>query len=234
MNYLENVYVFAKSWLEKFRVNTNQFKLFLSDNFYDECDMLGFRMDNAEFFTKYGFADSDYLELAKIIEKVSDIQLLGSAIFARWHYFKSSTDEAAILKIENRIWFVLALGRLADLTKKKPNAFPQGIKQMRLTTNLISFGMRPNEGDEIEQQLMIDENGNVTFTGYNYHRSAIDYEKGRSKSEKIAADKAQNLLKVVSNYFFNQYTVKDVTDTGYWRLEMLGTDEIQLIILKDR
>lgn len=72
------------------------------------------------FGEKHGQAVNDDEALKEIINKVDDIELLGSAIYSRWRYFNHwAYDGADILKSKNRQWFIVALSRLAILTDEK-------------------------------------------------------------------------------------------------------------------
>lgn len=82
------IHDFADKWFDKFRdQNINYIELV--DHFMaDDCATLGFEMDCGKAFeTKYGKAVFDDRELAKVIDAVVDINLLGSAIYSRWRYF---------------------------------------------------------------------------------------------------------------------------------------------------
>ena len=55
--------------------------------------------------------------LERIINNVTDIPLLGSAIYSRWRYFNHwAYDGSEILNPQNRAWFISALSRLAMLS----------------------------------------------------------------------------------------------------------------------
>ena len=83
-----------------------------------DCDALGFEMDCSHAFEEvYGSASYDSNYLKKVIDDVTDISLLGSAIYSRWRYFNHWAYESEeILEIKNRTWFILALSRLALLS----------------------------------------------------------------------------------------------------------------------
>ena len=86
----------------------------------DDCEALGFKMDCGNSFSEiYGKAVFDYEELKPIINRISDIYLLGSAIYSRWRYFNHwAYDAASILEEKNRKWFLLALNRLMQLSSQ--------------------------------------------------------------------------------------------------------------------
>ena len=112
-----NVKEFTQKWTTKFQ-DPEVCYIDLVDHYMaDDCQELGFEMDCGHaFHEQYGEAVYDVAELQKIIMCVSDINLLGSAIYSRWRYFNHwaySADE--ILKPENREWFIIALKRLKEL-----------------------------------------------------------------------------------------------------------------------
>ena len=118
LDYNKQVHCFAKKWREKFE-NENSNYIELVDHYMsDECVALGFEMDcgNA-FFKQYGRAVNDYIELERIISDVTNIPLLGSAIFSQWRYFNHwAYSGAEILENKNRKWFIIALTRLVELS----------------------------------------------------------------------------------------------------------------------
>lgn len=115
---VKQIHEFAVKWCDKFRdENINYIELF--DHFIaDDCVALGFEMDCGHAFSeKYGRASKNHEVLERIIDDVTDIPLLGSAIYSRWRYFNHwANDGAEILEPQNRAWFVLALSRLALLS----------------------------------------------------------------------------------------------------------------------
>lgn len=116
------VYNFAVKWCDKLRDQDNNCLEFVDHFMGDDCKALGFEMDCGHAFEElYGAAVFNYEELSKIIENVTDIKLLGSAIYSRWRYFNHwAYDGEEILAPKNRSWFILALSRLFVLTKENP------------------------------------------------------------------------------------------------------------------
>ena len=86
----------------------------------DDCASLGFKMDCVHAFSeKYGEASNKHEALARIIDEVTDIPLLGSAIYSQWRYFNHwAYSGAEILQPENRAWFILALDRMEFLSRR--------------------------------------------------------------------------------------------------------------------
>ncbi|MFV0267761.1 MAG: hypothetical protein ACK5HT_11560 [Draconibacterium sp.] len=110
---ITKIHTFAVKWSDKFREQDINY-IELVDRFMaDDCDALGFEMDCGKAFeTKYGKAVFDDRELAKVIDAVVDINLLGSAIYSRWRYFNHwAYIGAKILEPKNCAWFITALER---------------------------------------------------------------------------------------------------------------------------
>lgn len=114
----KQIYEFAVKWYDKFcDQNINYIEL-VDRYLADDCAALGFEMDCGQAFSeKYGQAANNHEALEKIIDEVTDIPLLGSAIYSRWRYFNHwAYSGAEILEPGNRAWFVSALRRMAALS----------------------------------------------------------------------------------------------------------------------
>jgi 5-methylcytosine-specific restriction endonuclease McrA len=116
----KDIHAFAIKWVEKFSDSTIDYIEFVDRYMADDCEALGFKMDCGNSFSEiYGKAVFDYEELKLIINQISDISLLGSAIYSRWRYFNHwAYDAASILEEKNRKWFQLALNRLMQLSSQ--------------------------------------------------------------------------------------------------------------------
>ena len=115
------IHKFATKWLDKFKDEKINYIELADHQMADDCNALGFKMDCGNAFSeKYGNAVHDYKALEAIIDQVTDIPLLGSAIYSRWRYFNHWAYSAEeILESQNRAWFTIALKRLGELTKTK-------------------------------------------------------------------------------------------------------------------
>lgn len=136
---MKQIHDFAVKWCDKFR-DPNSNYIELVDHFIaDDCAALGFEMDCGHAFSeKYGQASTNHEILNRIIDDVTDIHLLGSAIYSRWRYFNHwAYDGAEILEPENRAWFILALNRLALLSEEKLFIFGCGNNKPDIITKLI-------------------------------------------------------------------------------------------------
>lgn len=121
---MKQIYAFAVKWIDKFRDENVDYIELVDHYMADDCAALGFRMDCGHAFGHvYGKAVNDAGELEKIINSITDIPLLGSAVYSQWRYFNHwAYSGAEILQPKNREWFILALNRLAELTKNETHA----------------------------------------------------------------------------------------------------------------
>ena len=112
---------FAVKWKEKFNEQNTTYLELVERYMGEECAALGFEMDCGHAFEEqYGMASHDVMALRGVIDEVTDIALLGSAVFSRWRYFNHwaySGDE--ILAPKNREWFIVALTRLEELASSE-------------------------------------------------------------------------------------------------------------------
>ncbi len=228
MDEMKRIHDFAVKWINKFRDQKIDY-IELVDHFMaDDCDALGFEMDCGNAFSeKYGDAAHSHEALDKIIDDVTDVPLLGSAIYSRWRYFNHwAYTGAEILEYENRAWFILALSRLAMLSGENPFIFQGALKKMRIVSNNICYGLMPQPDDEVEQHLAINKDGRVWFSGYNYGYGGEKYEKTRSRNFKIEKTSADRLFVVISAYFGKEYNEVFATDIGDWTMELTNTDGV--------
>lgn len=113
------IYEFAIKWLEIIKdKKMNYHQIFETNEFPDDCWRIGIEMDGCRSFNeKYSsdaFRELDILK--RVINKVDDIQALGNLIFSKWRWFNHGDYVA--YKPEDEEWFIIALTRLAELTKE--------------------------------------------------------------------------------------------------------------------
>jgi hypothetical protein len=116
-------HLFAVKWHNKFCTEQTNYYIFIDpmpgeDDMGEEMYQLGFKMDCGHAFTSvYGNAFNEVKELSKVVSWIDNIDLLGSAIYSKWRYYKHwAYSGAEILNPQNREWFIVALSRLAELT----------------------------------------------------------------------------------------------------------------------
>lgn len=227
----QEIHSFAVKWFDLFR-NTKTTSCEVKDpSFAHECFALGFQMDYGAAFKKAypdGKALNDYKELDKIIEGITDIALLGSAIFLQWRYFTHWAGPGEdILTFENRSWFITALGRLESLTSDSEASvfiFTGSVQKLRIVSNNICYGPCPQPDNEVEQHLSITKDGRVFFSSYAYG-NGDKCTKSRSKNFKIDSSKAAYILNMVGSYFSDEYDVSFATDVGDWEMTLTNEEK---------
>ena len=85
MEFLEQVHLFATKWIEKFRDQKISCIELVDHYLADDC--------GHAFSEKYGDVASSCDALNRIIDEVTDIKLLGSAIYSQWRYFNRTLQE---------------------------------------------------------------------------------------------------------------------------------------------
>lgn len=228
MTVVKQIHDFAVKWCDKFKdQNINHIEL-VDHCMADECAALGFEMDCGNAFERvYGNAMYNCDDLDKVIDNITDIPLLGSAIYSRWRYFNHwAYDGEEILKPQNRSWFILALNRLASLSGENLFIFQGILKEMRIVSNNICYGSMPGPDEEVEQHITINNEGRVWFSGYNFGHGGERYERARSKNFKIEKASADMLLGAIAAYFRNKYIEIFAADIGDWVMELTNTEGI--------
>lgn len=88
--------------------------------FPKECDRLGFRMDSGEsFIEKYGTHMLNEVCPSSDINDVTDIQLIGNALYSKWRYYN---HWASSHPGEDEIkWFIVMLRQMKKLISIQDN-----------------------------------------------------------------------------------------------------------------
>ena len=217
---------FSRKWRASFQDEKIKYESLLDRSMADECSALAFKISSGdEFIKKYGYHANNYEGLKKIIHDIKDIQLLGSAIYSKWAYFRYWADDSSeILSKENRSWFILALKQLEKLSGDRIFACKSKIKKIRIISNNLSFDKIPYPDDEVEQRLSINSEGRVYFSTYKFGSGEKSYPKKRSKIFKIEKDTSSKLLSVLAAYFSKRYDKTFTTDIGRWNIEITDID----------
>lgn len=227
MKNLKQVHNFAIKWIDKFRDQNINYVELVDHYMADDCAALGFQMDCGHAFSeKYGNAASKSDELDKIIDDVTDIDLLGSAIYSQWRYFNHwAYDAASILEPENRSWFILALSRLAILSGENPFIFSGQLQKIHIVSNRLCYGPCPEPDEEIEQHITINSEGRVWFSAYVFGQNRDGrYEKSRTQNLKLGTVGTDKIFSAFTAYFSEGYDEVFATDIGDWSMELTNTD----------
>lgn len=223
---MNRIHEFAVKWIDKFRDQKINYIELVDHYMADDCAALGFEMDCGHAFERvYGADANNSDELDKVIDDITDISLLGSAIYSRWRYFNHwAYDGAEILEPKNRAWFILALSRLALLSGENPFIFEGTLKKMRIISNSICYGPCPEPEDEVEQHLTVNTAGRVWFSVYAFGDGFGKFTKARTNNYSIDSNIATELLNKVATYFSEEYIEVFATDIGDWVMELTNTD----------
>lgn len=227
MRKLKHVHDFATKWIDKFRNHEINYIELVDHYMADDCAALGFQMDCGHAFSeKYGSAARKYSELDKIIDDVTDINLLGSAIYSQWRYFNHwAFNAASILEPQNRSWFILALSRLAILSEKKIDTLVGQLQKIRIISNRLCYGPCPEPDEEVEQHITINSEGRIWFSAYVFgQRCEGKYEKSRTQNLQLNKDNTESIFSAFTTYFSKGYDEDFATDIGSWKLELTNTD----------
>lgn len=226
------IHEFAVLWFSKFRdTKTTGYDLAEDPSFADTCFSFDFKMDCGEaFIASYSpNTFNDYRELDKIIDSVDDIPLLGSAIFSKWRYFNHwAYDPNEITEADSRAWFITAFSRLERLTAYSDEStfiFHGKAKKIKIISNCLCYGPMPQPDDEAEQHLSITEDGMVFFSSYNYG-NGDKYIKAKTHNFRLEPGSAENILKLIGDYFSNEFDVPYATDVGDWKLFITNSDDV--------
>lgn len=222
---MNQIHDFAVKWIDKFRNQKINYIELVDHYMADDCSALGFEMDCGHAFEcAYGKATCNCEQLDKIIDDVTDIPLLGSAIYSQWRYFNHwAYDGAEILKPKNRAWFIVALSRLALLTGENPFIFEGIPKKIRIVSNGMGYGPCPEPNDIVEQHITIKSDGQAWFSAFEFGDGLGKYEKAQTKNYKMEMAVAENVLNNVAIYFSNEYDEIFATDIGNWEMEITNT-----------
>lgn len=96
-------------------------------------------------------------------------------------------------------------------------------KKVRLVSNNLSYGPRPECGEEIEQRLTINAEGRVWLSGYSYR---IGGGLIRVRSLQFAIDRhtARDLISEIALHLQGKPIDVFVTDVGEWKLEIVDDE----------
>lgn len=223
---MKQIREFAVKWYDKFSDKKINYIELVDHYMADDCEALGFKMDCGHAFTeKYGDAASKVEALERIIGQVTDIPLLGSAIYSQWRYFNHwAYSGEEILEPQNRAWFTMALSRLGELAECQLKRFKGVPQKVRIVSNNICYGPAPESDEEVEQHITINADGRVWFSAYNFGSGFGGHEKSRSKIYKIDKDTAARVLNNIAQYFSAEYIEVFATDIGEWEMEITNTE----------
>lgn len=221
MSRLKYIHDFANRWYEKFGNPKTKFIDLVGRRMGEECKNLGFEMDIGKaFFSKYGNAVSNYIELNKVIDEIDDIDLLGSAIFSHWRYFNHwAYDAEEIMEFENISWFLIALSRLAVLSGKDSFVFEGIPKNISLVSNYAFSESHYDISNEVKQVLNINYDGQLEFSAFN-----IVGDMTREKMLIVEQSKVELILNNIAKYLQGDFEEVTESNIDSWQMKITNTD----------
>lgn len=198
---------FSNKWLKIFSNKEPKLKDLMDFSMAEECMELGFSLElGHKFLRKYGKETGKLDKLKEIIDEVNEIDLLGSVIFLRWRYFNHwAYDQSEILKENNINWFILTLNHLYDLAVKNEYLFKGEIKSFILRSDAMSFGLFPDEGQVIGQDIYLDTEGRASIKFYKYKKQMVRDKNFERSDFKIRPEEAYRIFYELKKYFGDKY-----------------------------
>lgn len=216
------IHQFAKKYLEKFQSEYIISKE-LSIEFIDECECYGFKIRDKRYFRKFISNLSvfeKYEVLGKEIDSLTNINIIGSIIFTKW-YEICEPNQPISLTIQEKTWFIIAFLRLIYLTsevEEKSTIFHGDVIKISIISNNVCFEETPEKEDEVEQHLIITEDGKAWFNSFNYGDEDEYYVKNRTIALQINKKRTIKILQVIGTYFSEQAEHELAVDSGQWNL----------------
>lgn len=219
---------FSNKWLKIFSNKEPKLKDLMDFSMAEECMELGFSLElGHKFLRKYGKETGKLDKLKEIIDEVNEIDLLGSVIFLRWRYFNHwAYDQSEILKENNINWFILTLNHLYDLAVKNEYLFKGEIKSFILRSDAMSFGLFPDEGQVIGQDIYLDTEGRASIKFYKYKKQMVRDKNFERSDFKIRPEEAYRIFYELKKYFGDKYDPFEliIMDVGSWDAVIENTE----------
>lgn len=216
-------YQIAVKWLRLFENQDTTIDELVNRNFVDDCKSLGFVSDHGKMFKKvYGDAFFDVDELDIVSATINDVNLLGSAIFSRWRgltYWSFSPDE--ITHEVNRKWFGIAFRRLCELE----SVFRGELKQVQIFSHELKSVITPVLDEVIEQDIIINSEGKVTFTECTFEEKYQMKNDGKTSEFTIEKEKSVMLLNKLAKAFTYVPELLLSSDAGHWQVKLVNLED---------
>ncbi|MEG2669742.1 MAG: hypothetical protein RR957_04685 [Oscillospiraceae bacterium] len=111
-------------------------------------------------------------------------------------------------------------------TKTSPYIFEGTPKKMKIISNCLCYGPCPETDDEVEQHLTITFDGRIYFSSYKYG-NGVKYIKSKTRNFKISSDNTTYILKLIGDYFSDEYNIPYTTDVGNWKMTLENDTNIK-------
>ena len=116
-----------------------------------------------------------------------------------------------------------SISRWLQRLKEIDKAQSVPLKRIQITSNGVCYGPSPAPDEEVEQRLVLYNDGRVWFTGYNFGYG-IKYTQSRRKQFKIPKEKISKLFEAFEKYFSSEPLLIQVCDASSWGLKLTDTN----------
>lgn len=100
-------------------------------------------------------------------------------------------------------------------------AAPRGIRQVTIQSNNLTFAQEAQEGDIVEQRLVITAAGHVRFSAFGYTHGTIQL--ARAQQARIGADAGHRILGAIASYLAHGEPSRAVA-AGTWEMQVRYDD----------
>lgn len=195
-----------------------------TETFADECLTLGFEV------MKYGeglereYPDENVWDAEgfdEISDDITDVHLLGSAIFSKW----TAMEQDDFSELSFRTWFIIAFARLATITDEQqtnPFVLTGKLKRFKLVSGDLNKESGQTGDQDAMQVLTVSSDGGIWLKRY----KSIGNAEIPWAVEKIATD--QETLESIMQAFlssFKDYDVSLAFHVKVWQLELVDTED---------
>ena len=177
----------------------------LYDDFAAYLSRSGFSKDRYEGrlheYLTQGCEDKE--ELERILAEENDVVRLGNAVFARWYALNSAKSES-LLEEHNRVWMILALSRMIELSRSEKSFawdFDSAPDSVKIISRTVIPSPCTSDETETKQQLSIASDGKVSLIRWQYIASARKEKIIERKTVHIKPEQAKLLLAEISGCF---------------------------------
>ena len=205
-------------------LDPSHFRDFEDPDFARKCESFGFKMDCGNSIDKlFPRASYDDEVLAGVINQITDIKLLGSAIYSRWRYYTHWTmGDDNYRSVSAKMWFVTAFNRLLVLS-----AYPtfKGQVNKIVLESEDSLYCPPEPRREIRQRLTLHTNGNVSLTRYySGDFSQVPPTEDTKTIRRYKGKPTEKVMNYIAEYFREFHDMTEVCDGGVWGIELINTE----------
>lgn len=98
------------------------------------------------------------------------------------------------------------------------------IQKIKIVSNNISYGLPPDQEDEVEQRMTINAKGQVWFSSYKYGDGFEAYKLGRKSYRKISKEKAKQILSLIEGFINSDHGELFAADIGDWKMTVTESE----------